>query len=200
MSFRTLVTVFLNFYYSASDTSPSKVSGVFWKMKVNQIGGVEVKNLFVHEDSRGSFMRILDLAKADVKIDLPQISFSRNIKPYTFRGLHGMTRNASEFKFVSCLRGSLIDYIVDLRPESETYLMHLEFHLDSKNPKVVVIPPGCVHGYLTVKSETEILYVMSTPYDAINEIGVRFDDPKLGLKLPKSPIDVSQKDLNWPLL
>jgi dTDP-4-dehydrorhamnose 3,5-epimerase len=80
------------------------------------------------------------------------------------------------------------------------FIRHLEIHLDSKNPKVVVIPPGCVHGYLTVKSETEILYVMSTPYEAINEIGVRFDDPKLGLKLPKSPIDVSQKDLNWPLL
>jgi dTDP-4-dehydrorhamnose 3,5-epimerase len=169
-------------------------------MKVKQISGVQVKDLFVHEDSRGSFMRILDLAEADVEVSLPQISYSRNIKPYTFRGLHGMKRSASEFKFVSCLRGSLIDYIVDLRPESETYLMHLEIHLDSETPKVVVIPPGCVHGYLTVKSETEILSVMSTPYESINEIGVRFDDPKLGLKLPKSPIDVSQKDLNWPLL
>ena len=200
MSFRTLVTVSLNFYYSASDTSPSKVSGVFWKMKVNQVSGVEVKNLFVHEDSRGSFMKILDLADIDVKIDRPQVSFSKNTKPYTFRGLHGMTRSATEFKFVSCLSGSLIDYIVDLRPESDTYLMHLEIHLDSQNPRLVVIPPGCVHGYLTLKSETEILYVMSTPYKAINEIGVRFDDPKIGLKLPKIPVDVSQKDLSWPLL
>lgn len=169
-------------------------------MKVNQIGGVQIKNLVVHQDSRGSFMRILDLAEANVEIGHPQISLSRNIKPYTFRGLHGMIRSVSEFKFVSCLSGSLIDYIVDLRPESETYLKHLEIHLDSKNPKVVVVPPGCVHGYLTIKSETEILYLMSTPYDAINEIGVRFDDPKPGLKLPKNPVYVSQKDLNWPLL
>ena len=111
-----------------------------------------------------------------------------------------MTRSTSEFKLVSCLSGSHIDYIVDLRPESATYLMHLELHLDSQNPKVVEIPPGCVHGYLTLKSETEILYVMSTPYNALNEIGARFDDPKLGLELPKSPADVSQKDLSWPFL
>jgi dTDP-4-dehydrorhamnose 3,5-epimerase len=169
-------------------------------MKVNQISGVQINNLVVHEDSRGSFMRILDLAETDVKINRPQISFSKNTNPYTFRGLHGMVRSTPEFKFVSCLSGSLIDYIVDLRPESATYLMHLEIHLNSQNPKVVEIPPGCVHGYLTLKSETEILYVMSTPYNAKNEIGARFDDPKLGLHLPKSPVDVSQKDLSWPFL
>lgn len=145
-------------------------------------------------------MRIVDLAQSDANAGLPQISFSRNIKAFTFRGLHGMKRSVSEFKFVSCLHGSLIDYIVDLRPESETYLMHLEIHLDSKNPKVVAIPPGCVHGYLTVKPKTELLYVMSTPYEAIHEIGCRYDDPKIGLKLPNSPMDVSQKDLSWPLL
>jgi hypothetical protein len=86
MSFRTLVTVSWNFYYLASDTSPSKVSGVFQKMKVNQISGVQINNLVVHEDSRGSFMRILDLAGADVKIAPPKFLSPRIQSLILFEG------------------------------------------------------------------------------------------------------------------
>lgn len=158
----------------------------------------ELVELNVFSDSRGEFFRVADAKWGSSSIQ--QVSISRNLQPATLRGMHALERKANEYKFVTCLQGSVFDVVVDLRPESPQYLSIQEFELSGINRQTLVIPPGAAHGYLTLESNTVIMYSMSAEYDPKLEFGIRWNDPLLQINWPLIPKNISEKDSNYKLL
>lgn len=139
----------------------------------------------------------------DVNWGIPpllQISLSSNIKENTLRGMHALKRTSEEYKLVTCLEGSAIDCVVDLRIESEDYLKVQFFTLESTLPGTVIIPPGCIHGFMTTAPNTKLLYGMTAQYEPSQEVGMRWDDPMLGINWPFHPEVISDKDNGYSLL
>ena len=164
------------------------------------IDGVMELSRIRHVDSRGWFERIYDSELALPNTYSPvisQIAVSQNDKRLTLRGLHGMKTRRPESKIVECLIGSIFDVVVDLRTGSPTYLDHMTITLEESNPRAILIPPGCLHGYLTLTDSSLLCYQFSTPYSPDSEIGYRWDEPCFGIKWPESPEHISHKDLNW---
>ena len=170
-------------------------------MLVKSILGVlqEERNIF--EDKRGTFRRIYTSNDFNNETSGPrQISFSHNINAFTLRGMHGFTMDVAQTKIVECVAGALFDVVVDLRWGSETYLDHVAYELDSATPYAISIPPGCLHGYLTLKDNTSIIYRMAADESSEREVGLKWNDEQLAIVWPHTPKLVSTKDSTWPEL
>lgn len=113
--------------------------------------------------------------------------------------MHYQVAPAAETKLIRCVRGAIYDVVVDLVPESETYLQHIAVELTADNRRAMYVPEMCAHGYQTLTDEAEIMYLVSEFYAPACERGIRYDDPKLGLKWPLPVSLVSKKDQSWPL-
>jgi dTDP-4-dehydrorhamnose 3,5-epimerase len=154
-------------------------------------------------DERGSFARAFcDTELAEHGIDFPvrQINNSRNRLAGTIRGFHCQLPPHAEQKFLRCVRGSFVDVIVDLRPESPTFLTTVSVELSADNQLAVLVPERCAHAMQTLEDDTEALYLVSNPYTPHAEFGVRHDDPLLAIDWPIPVTEVSPKDRSWPLL
>ena len=117
----------------------------------------------------------------------------------TVRGLHYQVSPALEAKLVRCTRGSVFDVVVDLRPESETYRTWFGAMLTAENGRMMYVPEGCAHGYLTLADDTELIYFVSESYHPEAERGVRWNDPSFGIEWPRtSGLTISLKDQQWP--
>ena len=117
----------------------------------------------------------------------------------TLRGLHFQTAPHGEVKLVRCTRGAARVTIVDLRPESGTYLRWLGVELSPENGRLLYVPKGFAQGYQTLVDDTEVAYQMSHEYVPAAASGVRWDDPAFGIEWP--PADeriISERDLAWP--
>lgn len=158
---------------------------------------VQLIETTAHADNRGTFVRLMDINWGSDAIS--QVSLSTNPHAGTLRGMHGMIRAAREFKAVTCLTGSMLDVVIDLRPESDEYLQVNYFELSGENRATIVIPPGCIHGFMTLQAETEVLYCMSAPFDSQHEVGFRWDDPSLGIAWPTTPAVISKRDSEFSL-
>lgn len=154
-----------------------------------------------HEDARGSFARSFcreSLAKAGVRVDVTQANVSRSRAAFTLRGLHLQLGRSAEIKVVQCLEGRLFDVIVDLRPGSPTVGRWQGFELSAANGRVLVVPAGFAHGFLSLTPDVLMTYLVSAPYDAAAERGFRFDDPAFSIAWPHPPVVISEKDLGHP--
>jgi dTDP-4-dehydrorhamnose 3,5-epimerase len=116
------------------------------------------------------------------------------------RGLHFQFPPASETKYIRCTRGAIVDVIVDLRPESPTYLRHIMVELTADNRRGLYVPKRFAHGYQVLVEETETTYQVGEFYTPDAESGLRFDDPRLDIDWPLPPGGLSDKDRAWPLL
>jgi len=167
------------------------------RMLVNNIEGFQILPNKSFQDSRGNFCKIIsDKNILDFNLDqgIREVSFSENVHRWTFRGFHGMPEQICEYKFVSCISGAVQDYVIDYREKSKTFLDYISITLDSRNLKTLLIPPGCLHGFLTLEKNSTLIYAMTSKYNEAKEIKVKYDDPKINVKLP-SPIKViSLKD------
>lgn len=155
-------------------------------------------------DARGSFMRLYcaqTLKAAGIGHHAPvQINQSVNLRRGTLRGMHYQTGTAPEGKIVRCLRGRVMDVIVDLRAGSPAFLRHEMIELSADNARAAIIPPGCAHGFQTLEDDCELLYLHSALYDPAHEAGLRHDDPKLGIRWPLPAAVMSERDTSFPLL
>jgi dTDP-4-dehydrorhamnose 3,5-epimerase len=166
------------------------------------IAGAHLIELEPHRDERGFFARTWDgglFGERGLEPTLAQASTSWNAKAGTLRGMHFQTPPYAEAKLVRCIRGALFDVIVDLRQGSPSWLRWEGFELTAENRRQVYIPPGVAHGFQTLVDDTEVLYLISTPYVPTASEGLRFDDPKLGIRWPAPPSVISERDRNWPL-
>jgi dTDP-4-dehydrorhamnose 3,5-epimerase len=163
--------------------------------------GVVVVSPDRHPDARGFFARTWcarEFAAAGLSPTLAQISVSWNDRKHTLRGMHWEAAPERESKLVRCTRGAIFDVVVDLRPESATYLHHLGIHLDADGHRAVFIPPGLAHGFLTLADGTEVLYQMDSFYAPGAERGARWDDPAFAIDWPTPPKVISERDLSFP--
>jgi dTDP-4-dehydrorhamnose 3,5-epimerase len=156
-----------------------------------------------HADSRGLFARTFCANEfgAQGLVDVfVQCNTSWNVSKGTLRGLHFQLSPSSEVKLVRCTAGALWDVIVDLRPQSATYLQYVAVELSAGNRSAIYIPEMFAHGFQTLEEGTEVFYQMSQFYAPQLARGIRYDDPKIGIKWPLPVTSISDLDLNWALL
>jgi dTDP-4-dehydrorhamnose 3,5-epimerase len=152
------------------------------------------------EDNRGHFARVFcaeEFSAHGLKPTVAQASVSFNAKQGTLRGLHFQYPPAAETKYVRCTRGAILDLIVDLRPESPTYLEHLAIVLSAENGRGLYIPKRFAHGFITLEDDTELTYLISESHVPNAEGGLRYDDPMLGLDWPLPVRVISPRDTAW---
>jgi dTDP-4-dehydrorhamnose 3,5-epimerase len=142
------------------------------------------------EDERGFFARTFSTSEfaargLDARVD--QCSTSFNARAGTLRGLHYQAAPHGEAKLVRCTRGAIYDVIVDLRPESASYLRWFGLELSADDGRALFVPDGCAHGFQTLVDAAEVLYQISTPYVPEAARGVRWDDPAFGIEWPHAP-------------
>jgi len=129
-----------------------------------------------------------------------QTNFSSNKKTGTLRGFHYQNAPFSEIKLVTCVSGTIFDAILDLRPDSQTYLKTFTIFLKSDSNKSLYIAKGVAHAYLTLEDNSAVTYQVSERYSKENTSGVTYLDPKVDVNWPISPTNISENDLSWNLL
>lgn len=160
-------------------------------------------NLDKIEDQRGFFGRLFcqnEFKEKKLIHSFVQINNSFTKKSGTIRGMHYQKKPKEEVKIVRCIAGKIYDVIVDLRKNSKTYLKWYGVELNSINKKMLYVPKGCAHGFLTLSNNCEVFYLVSQEYSPKHEMGLHFDDPKINIKWPKKILHGSNKDMNWDLL
>lgn len=168
----------------------------------------ELKDAFIIEleekrDHRGFFARTFcaqEFEAQGLKPVVAQCNLSFNYKKGTLRGMHYQIPPASETKLIRCIRGAIYDVIIDMRPESPTFLQHIGVELSADNHLALYVPEMFAHGYQALTDETEILYQVGEFYTPGYERGLRYDDPFFNIQWPLEVTEISEKDLNWPLM
>lgn len=152
-------------------------------------------------DDRGFFARAFcakEFGAAGLRSAFVQINNSLSAKKGTLRGLHYQLPQSGEVKVVRCIRGSLYDVILDLRPDSATFGKWFGAELSADNRRMMYVPKGFAHAFITLEDTTEALYLVDEFYSPECERGIRFDDPQFGIEWPLSPAELSAKDASWP--
>ncbi len=154
-------------------------------------------------DHRGFFARTFcreEFLAHGLNPDIAQCNVAFNHKRGTLRGMHMQVAPHVETKLVRCIRGAVLDIIVDMRRDSPTRLQHIAVELTAENHRAIYIPPFFAHGFQTLTDDAEILYQVSGAYAPQAERGLRYDDPLLNLPWPLEVTTITDKDRSWPLL
>jgi dTDP-4-dehydrorhamnose 3,5-epimerase len=168
-----------------------------------QLAGAFVVGLERREDDRGFFARTFcqhEFADHGLKPTIAQANVAFNRQRGTLRGMHFQYPPAAETKLVRCTRGAILDIIVDLRPESPTYLGHVAVELTGDNHRALYVPERFAHGYQVLEDDTETTYQVGEFYTPAAEGGLKYDDPRLGLEWPLPVTELSPKDAAWKSL
>ncbi|MGE0444658.1 MAG: dTDP-4-dehydrorhamnose 3,5-epimerase [Vicinamibacterales bacterium] len=162
--------------------------------------GAFIIDLEPRQDDRGFFARTFcqqEFAAHGLKTTIAQANVSFNRHKGGIRGLHFQYPPAAETKLVRCTRGAIVDVIVDLRPESPTYLRHVAVELTAENRRALYVPERFAHGYQVLEDETETAYEVGEFYTPDAEDGLAYDDPRLGISWPLPATEISPKDRAW---
>jgi dTDP-4-dehydrorhamnose 3,5-epimerase len=165
-----------------------------------KLKGAFVIELEPRKDDRGSFARTFcqrEFEERGLKPVIVQASIAINRRKGTLRGMHFQYPPAAETKIVRCTRGAILDIIVDLRPESPTYLEHIAVELTADNMRSLYVPERFAHGYQVLEDNTDASYQMSESYTPSAEGGLPYDDPKLGLDWPLPVSVISARDRSF---
>lgn len=153
------------------------------------------------EDHRGFFARtfcIRECQEHGIDFKPMQANLSYNRKKHTLRGIHFQAPPFEEAKLVQCIKGAIHDVIIDLRANSSTFNKWTAVELSDSNNKMIYIPKGFAHGFMTLRDETEVSYLMSEFYTPGVDRGIRWDDPAFNIVWPFDIAVISDKDSNWP--
>jgi dTDP-4-dehydrorhamnose 3,5-epimerase len=163
-----------------------------------RLAGAFILDIERREDQRGFFARAFcqrEFEAHGLKPFIAQANIAFNHRRGTLRGMHFQFPPAAETKLVRCTRGGLLDIIVDLRPESATYLEHVSVELTADNGRALYVPERFAHGYQVLADQTEMIYHVGEFYAPSAESGLRYDDPRLGLTWPLPVAMISERDL-----
>jgi len=166
-----------------------------------KIPGAMIIELDKLGDERGFFARSYcyrEFEEHGLNPNVVQCNVSFNREKGTFRGLHSQAAGYEEAKLVRCTRGALCDIILDLRADSAAYMTYIMVELTPENHKMLFVPEGVFHGFLTLEENTEVFYQMSEYYVPKVDLGVRWDDPAFGITLPGKVRVISEKDAAYP--
>jgi len=171
------------------------------KFTATPLAGAWLVDLEPHGDDRGFFARMFcarEFAARGLATQFVQISTSMNALSHTLRGMHFQLPPHDETKLVRCLAGAIYDVIVDLRPGSPTLGQSFGAELSAQNRRMMYVPKGFAHGFLTLAPNTEILYFIDEFYAPESARGVRGNDPALAIEWPAQPALVSDRDAAYP--
>ncbi len=153
-------------------------------------------------DHRGWFFESYNMEKMKklgIDTEFIQDNHSLSIPKHTIRGIHFQNNPYAQSKLVRCTRGRIMDYAVDLRKGSGTYLKWVSVELSAENKKQIFIPKGFGHVFVTLEENCEVQYKVDNIYSKESERSIRYDDPEIGLRLPEGMIPVlSEKDADAP--
>ena len=152
-------------------------------------------------DERGFFARLYDretFLAHDIDLPIPQINLAGNERRGTLRGMHYQAAPHAEGKLMTCVSGAVFDVIVDLRAESLGRGRWVGVDLNADSRRAFYAPPGCAHGYVSLTDGATMLYLMGSPFAPGSGRGVRWNDPRLGIRWPIEPLLMSDRDRDWP--
>lgn len=175
--------------------------GDILQLRPFEIAGALLIELQRHEDERGFFARAFcerEFADAGVGVRMVQTNISWNRRRGTVRGMHFQKAPSEESKLVRCIRGRILDVLIDLRPKSSTYLRHSAVELDAESRRAVFIPHGVAHGFQTLVDDTEVLYQMSDYFNPELSAGVRWNDSYFGIRWPVNEVIIHPRDNSYP--
>jgi dTDP-4-dehydrorhamnose 3,5-epimerase len=162
-----------------------------------RLGGAFIIDVERKKDERGFFARAFcqqEFEQQGLNPKIVQSNIASNLLKGTLRGMHFQYPPAAETKLVRCTKGAILDIIVDLRPESGTYLQHVAVELNDRNMRALYVPERFAHGYQVLEDATDTSYQVGAFYSPLHESGLRYDDPRLGLKWPLPVSVISEKD------
>jgi dTDP-4-dehydrorhamnose 3,5-epimerase len=178
-------------------------TGAVVRFTETRLAGAFVIDLERREDPRGYFARTFcrhEFAEHGLKTSIAQANVAFNREKGTLRGMHLQFPPKAETKLVRATRGAVVDIIVDLRPESPTFLEHVSVELSEDNARALYVPERFAHGYQTLVENTETSYLVGEFYAPATEGGLLHDDPRLGLSWPLPVTRMAEKDRKWALL
>lgn len=161
--------------------------------------GAFLVELEKREDERGFFARAFcenEFAAQRLPSRFVQVNNSLSRQRGTLRGMHYQLAPKAETKLVRCIRGALYDALLDLRRDSPTFGQSWGAELSAENRRMMVVPKGFAHGFLTLQEDTEALYFVDEFYSPTHERCVRWDDPRFRIAWPSAPTVISDKDRN----
>lgn len=165
------------------------------------LGGAWFIDLDRHGDERGSFARTFcarEFADHGLPTRFPQSNVSSNERAGTLRGMHFNAAPHAESKVVRCTRGAVFDVVVDLRDGSPTHARWFGIELSADNGRALYVPEGFAHGFLTLVDTTDVAYQMGAFYRPDAARGVRWNDPAFGIRWPRQPTVISERDATYP--
>ncbi|HOO49719.1 MAG: dTDP-4-dehydrorhamnose 3,5-epimerase family protein [Rhodospirillales bacterium] len=173
------------------DIQTTDIEGVYY-FKKNLVG-----------DQRGHFTRLFcenELGDVLQGRQIKQINHSYTKDVGSVRGIHFQKPPHAEMKFISCLKGRVLDIAVDIRAGSATFLNYCALELSAENQKTIIIPEGFAHGFQVLEEGSELLYFHTEFYNPDFEGGLRYDDPALSIDWPLVARNISERDQRHPLI
>ena len=166
-----------------------------------KLQGAYIIELERMEDERGYFARAWcqkEFQKYDLKTKIAQCNYSFNHKKGTLRGMHYQVKPYEEVKMVRCIQGKILDVIIDLRKNSDTYKEWIGVELSQNNNRMLYVPEGFAHGYQTLEDNAGVFYQVTEFYQPGSEKGIRWNDSIFNIHWPLEVAVISQKDKNHP--
>ena len=171
------------------------------KFTETDLAGAYLVDIEPVEDQRGFFARSWcrkEFAGHGLVAELAQCGISYNPVKGTLRGMHYQDQPYPEAKVVRCTQGAIYDVIIDLRPQSPSFKKWFSVELSSGNRRMLYVPPGFAHGFLTLAPASEVFYQISEYFRAEFSRGVRWNDPAFGVAWPEHPALISERDRQYP--
>ena len=171
------------------------------RFRETSLPGAVLIELERRDDERGFFARTYcdrEFAAHGLPTGWPQSNLSRNARAGTLRGMHFNAPPDEEAKVVRCVSGAIWDAIVDLRPGSPTFLRWFGAELSAEEGNALYVPAGFGHGFLTLRDATDVFYQMGAFYKADAARGMRWNDPRVGITWPVTPVTMSDRDRTYP--
>ena len=161
-------------------------------------GRVKLYQLYTRLDNRGSLAYVFDEKIDDFKAMETRV-YSMP-KEGTFFGIHYRDESSPMTKFVTVIKGRGLDYVIDLRKESPTYLQWESFELSEENALAVLIPAGFGHAFISLQNDTIQLYSVDRSGNDAHSKQINYKDSRIGLKLPVPISEISDYDLRAPFV
>jgi dTDP-4-dehydrorhamnose 3,5-epimerase len=163
--------------------------------------GAHIIDLEKRADERGFFARSFcarEFEQHGLNTRFVNTNVSVSTTKGTLRGMHYQVHPYAEAKLVRCTRGAIHDVIIDLRADSPTFRQWIGVDLTSENHRMLYVPEGFAHGFITLTDDVEVTYQVSEFYTPGAESGIRYDDPAFAIQWPAEVRVISDKDRTWP--
>ena len=163
---------------------------------ITELDGCKLISKKVLHDERGIFSELFRASSIN-NISFIQDNFSHSLLKGTFRGLHFQSSPFEQTKLVHVLTGSILDFFVDIRPASDTYLDYCAYKLTSSGDEALMIPKGFAHGFLTLEDDTRVFYKVDNYYSSENDYSLVWNDSSINIDFQENKIlHLSEKDKN----